>query len=123
MRLIDADALISKIWELHKKTEESYDLCVDELKEVYCGIVSIIDEQPTAYDTEWWISADDRVPESSGTYIVCCKEQDLKHVTFAKFYKKLGYWELKGSRAELQENKGGDAVGEDDKGKTESVSE
>ena len=25
-----------------------------------------------------------------------------------------------GSRAELQENKGGDAVGEDDKGKTES---
>lgn len=42
MRLIDADALISKIWELHKKTEESYDLCVDELKEVYCGIVSII---------------------------------------------------------------------------------
>ena len=97
MRLIDADALISKIWELHKKTEKSYDLCVDELKEVYCGIVSIIDEQPTAYDTEWWISADDRVPESSGTYIVCCKEQDLKHVTFAKFYKKLGYWELKGS--------------------------
>lgn len=98
MRLIDADALISKIWELHKKTEESYDLCVDELKEVYCGIVSIIDEQPTAYDTEWWISADDRVPESSNTYIVCCKEQKLKHVTFAKFYKKLGYWELKGSR-------------------------
>lgn len=98
MRLIDADALISKILELHKKTEESYDLCVDELKEVYCGIVSIIDEQPTAYDTEWWISADDRVPESSDTYIVCCKEQDLKHVTFAKFYKKLGYWELKGSR-------------------------
>ena len=52
MRLIDADALISKIWELHKKTEESYDLCVDELKEVYCVIVSIIDEQPTAYDAD-----------------------------------------------------------------------
>ena len=32
MRLIDADALISKIWELHKKTEESYDLCVDEFE-------------------------------------------------------------------------------------------
>ena len=52
MRLIDADTLISKMWELHKKTEESYDLCVDELKEVYCGIVSIIDEQPTAYDAD-----------------------------------------------------------------------
>ncbi|WP_294785703.1 DUF551 domain-containing protein [uncultured Eubacterium sp.] len=49
-------------------------------------------------DGEQWISVDDRVPESSGTYIVCCKEQELKHVTFAKFYKKLGYWELKGAR-------------------------
>ncbi len=28
-----------------------------------------------------------------------------------------------GSRAELQENKGGDAVGEDDKGKIESIPE
>ncbi|MBS5189872.1 MAG: DUF551 domain-containing protein [Lachnospiraceae bacterium] len=49
-------------------------------------------------DGERWIPADERTPETSGTYIVCCKEQDLKHVTFAKFYKKLGYWELKGSR-------------------------
>ena len=49
-------------------------------------------------DGEQWIPADERTPEISGTYIVCCKEQDLKHVTFAKFYKKLGYWELKGSR-------------------------
>lgn len=49
-------------------------------------------------DGEQWIPADERTPEASGTYIVCCKEQDLKHVTFAKFYKKLGYWELKGSR-------------------------
>lgn len=49
-------------------------------------------------DGEQWISADKRMPEASGTYIVCCKEQALKHVTFAKFYKKLGYWELKGTR-------------------------
>ncbi len=49
-------------------------------------------------DGERWIPADERTPETSDTYIVCCKEQDLKHVTFAKFYKKLGYWELKGSR-------------------------
>ena len=35
-----------------------------------------------------------------------------------------GEIQISGSRAELQErNKGGDAVGEDDKGKTESVSE
>ena len=53
-RLIDADALIAQIWEKHKKVEESYDLylCVDELKEVLCGIVSLVDEQPTAYDPD-----------------------------------------------------------------------
>lgn len=53
-RLIDADALIAQIWEKHKKVEESYDLylCVDELKEVLCGIVSLVDEQPIAYDPD-----------------------------------------------------------------------
>lgn len=50
MRLIDADGLAKEIWKLHKKEEERYDLCADELKEVYCGVVSLIDEQPTAYD-------------------------------------------------------------------------
>ena len=51
-RLIDADALIEAIWKNHKETEEMYDLYVDELKEVYCGVVATIDEQPTAYDVE-----------------------------------------------------------------------
>lgn len=51
-RLIDADALIEQIWEKHKKVEESYDLCADELKEVFCGIVALVDEQPTAYDPD-----------------------------------------------------------------------
>lgn len=50
MRLIDADMLVTKIWEQHKKTEESYDLCVDELKDIFCSIVTLIDEQPTVYD-------------------------------------------------------------------------
>ena len=49
-------------------------------------------------DGEQWIPVSERAPGTSGTYIVCCKEQDLRHVTFAKFYKKLGYFELKGSR-------------------------
>lgn len=61
------------------------------------AIGTAVEEQPDV-GAEWWISVDERTPETSGTYIVCCKEQDLKHVTFAKFYKKLGYWELKGSR-------------------------
>lgn len=51
-RLIDADVLIAQIWEKHKKVEESYDLCADELKEVFCGIVALVDEQPTAYDPD-----------------------------------------------------------------------
>ena len=51
-RLIDADVLIAQIWEKQKKVEESYDLCVDELKEVFCGIVALVDEQPTAYDPD-----------------------------------------------------------------------
>ena len=49
-RLIDADKLIEQIWKLRKETEEQYDLCIDELKDVYCGVVSLIDAQPTAYD-------------------------------------------------------------------------
>ena len=52
MRLIDADELIEQIWEQHKKTVEAYDFCVDELKEVFCGIVALVDEQPTAYDPD-----------------------------------------------------------------------
>ena len=52
MRLIDADALIEAIWKKHKETEEMFDLCVDELKAVYCGVVATIDEQPTAYNVD-----------------------------------------------------------------------
>lgn len=51
-RLIDADELIKQIWKKHKETENAYDLCVDELKEVFCGIVAIVDELPTAYDPD-----------------------------------------------------------------------
>lgn len=52
MRLIDADGLVTKILEEHKKAEDTYDLCVDEVKDILCGIVSLIDEQPTAYDLD-----------------------------------------------------------------------
>ena len=51
-RLIDADAPIAQIWEKHKKVEESYDLCADELKGVLCGVVALVDAQPTAYDPD-----------------------------------------------------------------------
>lgn len=44
-------------------------------------------------------------------------------LSFLEWQQLRGVIQISGSRAELQENKGGDAVGEDDKGKTESVSE
>ena len=52
MRLIDADALIAQISEKHKKEEESYDMCVDELKEIFCSIAALVEKQPTAYDPD-----------------------------------------------------------------------
>ena len=51
-RLIDADVLIEQIWKKHKETEDSYDLCVDELKGVFCSIVATVDELPTVYDPD-----------------------------------------------------------------------
>ena len=44
-------------------------------------------------------------------------------LSYLRWQQLRGEIQISGSRAELQENKGGDAVGEDDKGKTESVSE
>lgn len=44
-------------------------------------------------------------------------------LSFLEWQQLRGEIQISGSRAELQENKGGDAVGEDDKGETESVPE
>lgn len=44
-------------------------------------------------------------------------------LSYLRWQQLRGEIQISGSRAELQENKGGDAVGEDDKGKIESVSE
>ena len=44
-------------------------------------------------------------------------------LSYLRWQQLRGEIQISGSRAELQENKEGDAVGEDDKGKTESVSE
>ena len=44
-------------------------------------------------------------------------------LSFLRWQQLRGEIQISGSRAELQENKGGDAVGEDDKRKTESIPE
>ena len=74
MRLIDADALVAKIWEEHKKTEDTYDLCVDEVKDILCGIVSLIDEQPTAYNL-------DKVVEQLDTYITKVGQKKFRTIS------------------------------------------
>ena len=45
------------------------------------------------------------------------------NLSYLRWQQLRGEIQISGSRAELQENKGGDAVGEDDKGKIESVPE
>ena len=52
--LISRSELIEKLWEKHKEVEDKC-YCytdADEVKEIICGIVSMIDEQPTAYSVE-----------------------------------------------------------------------
>ena len=44
-------------------------------------------------------------------------------LSYLRWQQLRGEIQISGSRAELQENKGGDAVGEDDKGKIESIPE
>ena len=53
-RLIDADKLIEKLWEMHTDAEVYcyHYTDAEEVKETICGIVAMIDEQPTAYDIE-----------------------------------------------------------------------
>lgn len=102
MRLIDADKLLAYLNDCALSALPGGGSLKDQMiaKVEYDTIqncIKAVEEQPDV-GTERWISVDERTPETSGTYIVCCKEQDLTHVTFAKFYKRLGYWELKGSR-------------------------
>ncbi len=102
MRLIDADKLLIHLNDYTLSASPDSGSLKDQMiarveYDTIQGCITAVEEQPDV-GVERWISVDERTPETSDTYIVCCKEQDLKHVTFAKFYKKLGYWELKGSR-------------------------
>lgn len=46
-----------------------------------------------------WISVKDRLPEDGGYTIVYMDDGHHKHVTFAKYQKRLKRWELTGVRA------------------------
>lgn len=54
MRLIDADVLIKRLWEQHQGILNNAELYsnADEVVEEVCNLVSIVDEQPAAYDVE-----------------------------------------------------------------------
>ena len=51
MRLIDADKLIEQILKKHKEAE-IYVESVEEVKDAYCDVVSIIDDLATAFDVD-----------------------------------------------------------------------
>lgn len=76
-RLIDADALIQKIWEKHKETEEYYDIFVDDMKDVFRGVVATVEEQPTAYDVEKVVAELEK--DSYEEYCSCCEIVRLKN--------------------------------------------
>lgn len=46
-----------------------------------------------------WIPCSERLPDESGTYIVNAIENNIIHVTFAKWMKRMKKWELTGSRS------------------------
>mgnify|MGYP004666864935 CR=1 FL=1 len=94
MRLIDADKLLAHLNDCALSASLGSGSLKDQMiaRVEYDAIqncMKAVEEQPDV-GAERWIPVDERIPETSGTYIVCCKEQDLTHVTFAKFYKKLG---------------------------------
>ncbi len=92
MRLIDADGLVTKILEEHKKAEDTYDLCVDEVKDILCGIVSLIDEQPTAYDPDKVV---EQLEERTAFLKDCTKYGNKTAEQQAKSYDTMMMYEVK----------------------------
>lgn len=54
MKLIDAEILIKRLWEQHQGILNNAELYsnADEVAEEVCNLVSIVDDMPTAFDTE-----------------------------------------------------------------------
>lgn len=58
--------------------------------------IKIAENQPKVGE---WIPCSERLPDESGTYIVNAIENNIIHVTFAKWMKRMKKWELTGSRS------------------------
>ena len=67
IRLIDANILIENIWKKHK-FELSY-YSADEVRETLCGIVSLIDQQPTMKSERRDEKRDNKTPEAVVDFI------------------------------------------------------
>lgn len=61
--------------------------------------LKIMDYIENMSDDSDWIPADDRLPETSGTYQVTCMDGRICRSTYAKFQKKFKHWELTGTRS------------------------
>lgn len=67
IRLIDANILIENIWKKHK-FELSY-YSADEVRDILCGIVSLIDQQPTMKSERRDEKRDNKTPEAVVDFI------------------------------------------------------
>lgn len=87
--MIDEKKLIEEIEkiDMHGRMREYAGLC---------AAVNIIKNQPKIGE---WIPCSERLPDESGTYIVNAIENNIIHVTFAKWMKRMKKWELTGSRS------------------------
>lgn len=61
--------------------------------------VKIMDYIKNMSGKSGWIPVSERLPETSGTYLVTCSEGKILHSTYAKFQCKLKNWNLTGTRS------------------------
>ena len=69
IRLIDANILIENIWKKHKEAEKLSYYSADEVKDMLCKIVSLIDEQPTMESERRDEKRDNKTPEAMVDFI------------------------------------------------------
>ena len=85
--LISKKMLVEKIWEKRKEHEEMYDIWTqDDIKDLFCDIVALIDEFPTTHNqdstkkNQGWILCSERLPEKRSWYLALFKESSTGFV-------------------------------------------
>lgn len=72
---------------------------IDKEIPVYTGKAKQIVQEVAEEYNGGWIACSERLPEESGTYIVNAIENNIIHVTFAKWMPRMKKWNLTGCRS------------------------